>query len=121
MIAVVRPGVGERPEWAPLWTAWGRQVGGWSVQALRVAGASHLPRGSLLCRGPLALVPRGPVRRGLPPGMGGPDGSDVVLEQGLSDAEGSLVVHPPMYQVWVAWGIGPHVRQKAGGHIPPLA
>ena len=43
---VVRPGLGERPGWAPFWSAWGRLSGGSSVWALPVAGACYLPRGA---------------------------------------------------------------------------
>ena len=99
LITVVRPGGVERPEWALLWTAWGRHVRGSPGWALQVAGACYLLQGPLGCPGLLSLVPRCPAWGGWPPGTWGPDRPDVVLEQGLSDAEGCPVVPPPMLPV----------------------
>ena len=42
LIAVVRPWVGVRRVWAPLWIAWGRHSGGLTLWALQVAGACYL-------------------------------------------------------------------------------
>ena len=126
-------GVGRPPSsWTPaavavfegsvlLWIALGRHACGLSVWALRVAGACYLPREPMVRRGPLALVPRGSVWRGLPPGKWGPDRPGVVSDQGLWDAEGCSVVPSRMQLVSVIWGIGPHLCHEAGGHIPPLA
>ena len=113
MIAVVRSGVGERPDWAPLWIAWGCHVGWSSVCAPRVADACYVPPGPLDHQGPLALLPGGPVWAGWPPGTLGPGRPDVVSDQGLLDTKGRPVVPPPMQPV--VWGMGPHVCRKAGG------
>ena len=98
-VVVVRPGVGERPEWGQLRIAWGCRSGGLSVRALRVAGAYQLPRGPLGRRRPLAMVARSSVWCGRASEKWTLDCPDVMPSQGLSDAKGRSVVPPPMQLV----------------------
>ena len=93
LIALVGPGFGERSEWALLEIARGHLDGGSSVWALRVAGVCYLPRGPLGRRGPLALVPRGPVWAGFPPGKWVPDRPDVMSDQSLRMRRPALWCH----------------------------